>query len=37
MVLKPRIDIVDGELIAVKKYKGKMEKVQSAYLLQKFE
>lgn len=25
--LKPRIDIVNGELIAVKKYKGKMEKI----------
>lgn len=25
--LKPRIDIVDGELIAAKKYRGKMEKV----------
>lgn len=30
--LKPRIDIIDGELIAVKKYKGKMEKIAFRFL-----
>lgn len=30
--LKPRIDIIDGELIAVKKYRGQMKKIASQFV-----
>lgn len=30
--IKPRIDIIDGELIAVKKYRGKMEKTAGRFV-----